>query len=139
MINCGNSKTFVDNPDLVLKTMNKEDRYSHVVPLHKDIVKFSPYCRHTMQTLVTKPGKNDRICTDMSTKYGPDEVVLNKVTPMELEDPITFENTKMLFLTSLYNARISFPDKVILLAMADIKACFHHPQLQSRFDRCIWF
>jgi hypothetical protein len=129
MINRGNSKSFIDNPKLVLKTMNKEDRYSHVIPLHEDIVKFSPYCRHTMQTLVTKPGKSDRICTDMSTKYGPDEVVLNEVTPMELEAPITFGNTKKVFLTNLYNARISFPDKVILLAMADIKACFRHPRL----------
>ena len=82
-----------------------------------------------MQTLVTKPGKSDRICTDMSTKYGPDEVVLNNVTPMELEAPITFGNTKKIFLTNLYNAWISFPDKVILLAMADIKACFRHPRL----------
>ena len=129
MINRGNSKSFIDNPKLVLKTMNKEDRYSHVIPLHEDIVKFSPYCRHTMQTLVTKPGKNDRICTDMSTKYGPDEVVLNEVTPMELEAPITFGNTKKIFLTNLYNAWISFPDKVILLVMADIKACFCHPLL----------
>jgi hypothetical protein len=129
MINRGNSKSFIDNPQLVLKTMNKEDRYSHVVPLHEDIVKFSPFCRHTMQTLVTKPGKNDRICWDASTKYGPEEVVLNEVTPMELEAPITFGNTKKIFLTNLYNARISFPDKVILLAMADIKACFRHPRL----------
>ena len=94
MINRGNLKSFVNNPDLVLKTVNEEDRCSHVVPFQEDIVKFLPYCKHTMQTLVTKPGKNDRICTDMSTKYGPDEVVLNEVTLMELEAPITFGNTK---------------------------------------------
>ena len=109
--------------------MNKEDRYSHVVPLQEEIVKFSPYCQHTMQTLVMKPGKSDPVCWDASTKYGPEEVVLNEVTPMELEAPITFGNTKKLFLTDLYNAWISFPDKVILLAMADIKACFCHPRL----------
>ena len=97
--------------------------------MQEDIVKFSPYCRHTMQTLVIKPRKSDRICTDMSTKYGPNEVVLNEVTLLELEAPITFGNTKKIFLTNLYNAPISSPDKVILLAMADIKACFCHPQL----------
>ena len=82
-----------------------------------------------MQTLVMKPGKGDHVCWDASTKYGPEEVVLNEVTPMELEALITFGKTKKLFLTDLYNARISFPDKVILLAMADIKSCFLHPQL----------
>jgi hypothetical protein len=30
---CGNSKSFVENPQLVRKTMNKEDRYSHLVPM----------------------------------------------------------------------------------------------------------
>ena len=44
MMNRGNSKSFVDNSDLVTKTMNKEDWYSHVIPLHQDIVKLSPYC-----------------------------------------------------------------------------------------------
>ena len=129
MINHENSKSFTNNPKLVIKTMNKEDRHSHFIPLQADIVKFSPYCRHTMQTLVIKPGKSDRVCWDASTKYGPEEVVLNEVTPMELEAPITFGNTKKLFLTGLYNARISFPDKVILLATSDIKACFCHPRL----------
>jgi len=34
MIEQGNSKSFNENPELVLKTMNKEDRYSHLLPLH---------------------------------------------------------------------------------------------------------
>jgi hypothetical protein len=33
MIQRGNSKSFNENRDLVLKTMNKEDRYSHVLPI----------------------------------------------------------------------------------------------------------
>jgi hypothetical protein len=127
MINHGNSESFANNPRSVMKTIKKEDWYSHVVPLQTDIVKFSPYCRHAMQTLVMKPGKSNHVCWDASTKYGPEEVVLNEVTPMELEVPITFGNTKKIFLTDLYNAQISFPDKVILLAMADIRACFRHP------------
>ena len=84
MINHGNSKSFADNPKLVMKTMNKEDWYNHVVPLQADIVKFSPYCQHTMQTLVMKPGKSNCVCWDASTKYGPEEVVHNVVMLMEL-------------------------------------------------------
>jgi hypothetical protein len=33
MINQGNSKSFNDNPDLVKKTMNKDNQYSHLIPL----------------------------------------------------------------------------------------------------------
>jgi hypothetical protein len=42
MISRGNSKGFNNNPEIVKKTMNKEDRYSHVV--HLDILIYL-YCR----------------------------------------------------------------------------------------------
>ena len=59
MIYRGNSKRFNNKPELILKTMSKEERYSHLLPLHKLICKFLPYCCHTTQTLVIKAGKND--------------------------------------------------------------------------------
>ena len=34
IIERGNQKSLIDNPDLVNKLINNEDRYSHVVPLH---------------------------------------------------------------------------------------------------------
>jgi hypothetical protein len=49
---------------------------------------------------------------------------MNKVAPVNNEAPITFGTTEMLFYTDIYNTRISFPDEPILLATADIKACF---------------
>jgi hypothetical protein len=52
MIKCGNSKSFNDDTNLVLKTMNKEDRYSHLILLDKIMCRFSPYCRCTTQTMV---------------------------------------------------------------------------------------
>ena len=64
---------------------------------------------------------------DASTKRGPEEVVLNEVTSTEDEAVITFGNTKRIFLKDLYNARISFPNVLILLALADVKACYKHP------------
>ncbi len=62
MIDQGNSKSFNTNTALVLKTMNKEDRYSHLIPFDKIMCRFSLYCCHTTQTMVIKPGKNDRLC-----------------------------------------------------------------------------
>ena len=80
MIQQGNSKSFNKNPELVLKTMNKEDRYSHVLPLDKLLCAFSAHCRYTTQTLVIKPGKNDRLTFDASTTRLPTDIVLNQVT-----------------------------------------------------------
>jgi hypothetical protein len=41
MIDQGNSKSFNANTTLVLKTMNKEDRYSHLIPLDEIMCRFS--------------------------------------------------------------------------------------------------
>jgi hypothetical protein len=56
-ISRGNSKNFIANPKLVRKTMNKEGRYSHLVPMDSIFCKFSPYLRHTTQSIVIKEGK----------------------------------------------------------------------------------
>ena len=79
MIEPGNSKSFNDNPELVLKTMNKEERYSHVLSLDKLLCTFLAYCRHTTQTLVIKPGKNERLCYNASTDRLPTNIIMNKV------------------------------------------------------------
>ena len=80
MIQQVNSKSFNKKPELVLKTMNKEDCYSHILPLDDLLCTFSPYCRHTTQTLVIKPGKNDRLCYNASTTPLPSDIVMNQVT-----------------------------------------------------------
>ena len=41
MIRRGNSRSFNDHPELVKKAMNKEDRYSHLVPIDVDICRVS--------------------------------------------------------------------------------------------------
>ena len=83
MIQRGNLKSFSENPELVIKTMNKEDRYSHILPLDELLCAVSPYCCHTTQTLVIKPGKNDRLAFDASTTRLPTNIVLNQITPHE--------------------------------------------------------
>jgi len=47
MIRSGNSKSFNDHPELVKKAMNKEDCYSHLVPIDVDICCTSAYLHHT--------------------------------------------------------------------------------------------
>jgi hypothetical protein len=61
----------------------------------------------------------------------PDEVVLNQVTPTDHEATIDFGTAKTKVLTNIYNWRVSFPDEVVYLALADITACFCFPRLSA--------
>ena len=53
---------------------------------------------------------------------------MNEITPTETEAPITFGNSMELFLTHVYNTRITYPNQDILVAAPDIKACFRWPK-----------
>ena len=125
----GNQKSFDEYPEIVQKTMNKEDRNSHLISLADWVVYFSPYCRHTSQGMVIKEGRNARVVWDASTKMWALEIVLNEVTDTSLEAIITFGRAKMLLYICIYNMRVSFPSLDILLAMADVKACFRFPRM----------
>jgi hypothetical protein len=131
MIECGNSKSINANTNLVLKTMNKEDRYSHLILLDKIMCRFFPYCRHTTQTMVIKMGKSDRLCWDGSTTIKPTDIVMNQVTPITREAPITFGHVKMQLYIDIYNTRITNLTFILLLAMADVKACFRFPRIHA--------
>jgi hypothetical protein len=50
MIKRGNSKSFDNNINLASKTINVEDRYSHLISFDEIMCCFSPYCHHTSQT-----------------------------------------------------------------------------------------
>jgi hypothetical protein len=58
-------------------------------------------------------------------------MVMNQVTPMIHEAPITFGHVKMQLYTDIYNTGISYPTLTILLAMADVKACFRFPCIHA--------
>jgi hypothetical protein len=61
----------------------------------------------------------------------PDEVVLKQVTPTDHKATIDFGTVKTKLLTSIYNWRVSFPNKVIYLALANITACFCFPRISA--------
>ena len=90
MIQRGNSKSFNNHPELVKKAMYKEDRYSHLVPIDVDIFRVSAYLHHTIQAVVMKPGKNDRLVWDGTTTLLTLDIVMNRVTLVNRKAPITF-------------------------------------------------
>jgi hypothetical protein len=54
----GNQATFKMYPETVKEAMNKEDRHSHLLPVKLCVPYFSPWCHHTAQGILIKPGKN---------------------------------------------------------------------------------
>ncbi len=77
VIEKGNQATFKMYPEIVTKTMNKEDRPSHLLSVKLGVLYFSPGCHHTTQGILVKPGKNLRMIFDASTKKSPHKVMLN--------------------------------------------------------------
>ena len=84
--------------------------------------------RHTAQGMVMKDGKR-RVVRDRSKEFDPLDVVMNDYTPTENEPEVTFKTAKKAFYWLLYNLRVSYPELPILLALADIKACFRSPRI----------
>jgi hypothetical protein len=130
-ISYGNSKSFVENPQLVQKTMNKEDWYSHLVPMDPLLFMLSPDLRHTTQSIVIKDGKNNRIVWYGLTVTRPTDIVMNQVTPVAKKAPVTFGHVKSQIYMDIYNTCIIYLAAMILLGLADVKACFSYPRIHA--------
>ena len=111
--------------------MNKEDGYSHLVLMDLLLCKLSPYLHHTMQSIIIKDGKNNCIVWDGSTVTQPTDIVMNQVTPVAQEAPVTFGHDKSQIYMDIYNTRISYPTARILFGLADVKACFRYPRIHA--------
>ncbi len=77
-----------------------------------------------MQTMVIKEGKNSCLCYDASITKKPTNIVMNQITPVAPEAPITFGRVKIQLYIDVYNTTISYPLAVILLTMGNIETCF---------------
>jgi hypothetical protein len=64
---------------------------------------------------------------------------MNQVTPITREAPITFGHVKMQMYIDIYNTRITYPTFIILLAMADVKACFRFFCIHADLTGAFWF
>ncbi len=130
-ISHGNSKSFVENPQLVQNMMNNKNRFSHLVPMDPLLCQLSPYLPHTMQSIIIKVGKNNRIVWDGSTVTRQTDIVMNQVIPVAQEAPVTFGHVKSQIYTDIYKTHISYPTATILLGLADVKACFRYPRIHT--------
>ncbi len=95
------------------------------------LCKSSTYLHHTTQSIFIKDGKNYRIVWDGSTVTQPTDIVMNWVTPVAQEAPVTFGHVKSQMYMDIYNTRINYPTAMILLGLADIKACFRYSKIHT--------
>jgi hypothetical protein len=65
-----------------------------------------------------------RVIFDSSTQTSPDEVVLNHQTSTDCKAVINFGRAKTNLFINIYNWQVSYPEKNIHLALANITACF---------------
>jgi hypothetical protein len=102
VIDKGNQQTFDVHPEVAKKTMNKEEKNSHVLPFRRWVIYFSPFLHCTPQGMHKKNGKY-RVIFDSLTKTWMNKVVLNHVTTTKLEATINFGKSKMNLLINIYN------------------------------------
>jgi hypothetical protein len=89
--------------------------------------------------VVMKLGKNNRLVWDGTTILLALDIVMNQVTPVTREAPVTFGHVKIQLYINIYNTRVSHPNDVILLGMADIRACFCFPRIHPNLTGAFGF
>jgi hypothetical protein len=82
------------------------------VPIDDDICRASAYLRDTIQTVIMKPGKNDRTVWDRTTILLALDIVMNQVMLVTCKAPIG--HVKIQLYTNIYNMRVSHLNDVIL-------------------------
>jgi hypothetical protein len=124
-----NLPSVAQHSDLVAKTLAKEVRNSHLIPMARWVCTCSPWGRHVPQNIQIKPKKKPRLIWDGSTRMFWDETSMNMATPMDLEMEITFGTAFTDLCIWIWNLRISYPDEDIFLAFLDISSCFRFPRI----------
>ena len=86
-----------------------------------------------------KLGKDDCLVRDGTTIHLVLDIVIKQVTPVTCEAPVMFGHVKIQLYIDIYNTRISHPNDVILLGMANIKACLRFPRIHPNLTGAFGF
>ena len=109
------------------------------MPIDEDFCRVSAYLRHTIQTVVMKPGENDRLVWDGTTTLLALDIVMNQVTPVNCKAPITFGHIKIQLYIDIYNTSISHPYCYHPFGYGQHQGMFSFPHNPSQLvDGCFW-
>jgi hypothetical protein len=73
------------------------------------------------------------------TTIKPTDLVMNQVTHITCEAPVIFGHVKIQLYIDIYNTHVRYLKIIILLAMADVKACFCFPRIHADFTSAFGF
>ena len=125
----GNHGSLDSNAEKVKKTMNKEERNSHLITVESLLLRFMSKASPVPNALVVGEGKNDRLVWDGSFRIAWNFWSINDMTNTDDEPEISYGTTAKDQWTWIYNLRITYPKREIYLGEADVKACHRQPKL----------
>jgi hypothetical protein len=124
----GNHPSLNDHLDKVMKTMNKEDRKDQVLTFPEWVAMFIQHLMTTAQGYVMLPGKNDRLVFDASYMLHSESRPFNHRVDLIHEPEILYGGSWLEYLKYLYNLRITYPDKEIVVFDDDVTGAFRQPK-----------
>lgn len=139
----GNNPSIQRKLAQVMSTMNKEERNNFVIALPGWTWRYVPNLFFTPQHILEKAGKKDRQIFDAAFRHNADSISVNMMTStsegVELE--CKFGDVLQRLLTRIWNLRITYPTRDIVLHANDVKSCFrqlkHHPDVMGAFSYVI--
>ena len=134
----GNHKSISTRPDLVAKTLNKEEKNNYTIPFPIWIARFVPHLHVSPEGIIIKEGKKDRIIFDASFHIRYDSQAPNDWTSKHDEPSITYGTALIRHLQQIWNLRITYPDDIIYLWDDDVAGAFrlvkYNPEIAQVFS-----
>jgi hypothetical protein len=109
-----NLPSVAQHDKLVAKTLTKEVRNSHLIPMAQWLCTCLPWGQRAPQNILIKLRKKPHLIWDGSIRMFWYETSMNMVMPMELETEITFGTAFTNLCIWIWNLRISYPEEDIL-------------------------
>jgi len=81
----GNHKSITSRPELVQKSLVKEEKYNYIIPLPSWMARFIPNLHMSPKGIIIKEGKKDRIVYDISFHIHAHSFCLNDCTTVNDE------------------------------------------------------
>jgi len=135
----GNHPLIALNPKKLQKSMNKLDQNQFVIPLNSWVSRFLPHILFTPQHLID----TGRQIFHAYWRFTPTSVPVNRMTSTHLGVKLDCDYGTVLLrvLIRIWNLRITYPLKDIILHANDVKSCFrqlkHHPDVMAAFSYII--
>jgi len=137
----GNHVSISARPELVEKTLNKEERNNYSLPFPSWTARFIPHLHVSPSGIIFKPGKKDRIIFDASYHVDALSFSPNDWTHAADEPPIYYGDALVRHLQRIWNLRITYPNAIIYLWDDDVAGAFrlikYNPQISTAFASII--